>query len=402
MARIGLDTAAQVMGSAGLACARDIVKLTFHGQQRAVCDVLWLHQLGLALLVFDVPGAVDQLVLLEHGSNRFQVVVGIHVQHGVVLVIELAVMLGAGVVTLDQVLEVVVVALGMAVRVHGHKARILQEAGVHTAACAGVVVRNFVDHVVLEPLKTAGLSQIVHRGGRAARINGAAHHGHGQRRFLAAAGHQRYGRQHGNGGLADADDVALAIAALQVANELLHIVHIVIQVEFTFGQRNRAGVFPVGDIYLVAAEHALHGVAQQGGVVAGQRGNNQHHGLAEHGLQCIGVIRKTLEAAQFAKRLVHFHSLADGDIHAVDFHSMQLELGLFIVLAQSIHQIEARRHALSQRQLAECRVGVVVELGRGLSKVSKWLDHCALHFVDLIQHGVRFLGYVAVQYNSSF
>ena len=63
---------------------------------------------------------------------------------------------------------------------------------------------------------------------------------------------------------------------------------------------------------------------------------------------------------------------------------------------------ESARHALSQRQLAECRVGVVVELGRGLSKVSKWLDHCALHFVDLIQHGVRFLGYVAVQYNSSF
>jgi hypothetical protein len=84
-----------------------------------------------------IPGAVDQLEVLEHGGDGFQVVVGVHVEHGVVLVIELAVVLGAGVVALDQVLEVVVVAGGVAVGVHGHKAGVLQEAGVDAAAGAG-------------------------------------------------------------------------------------------------------------------------------------------------------------------------------------------------------------------------------------------------------------------------
>jgi hypothetical protein len=42
-----------------------------------------------------------------------QVIVGVHVEHRVVLVVELAVRFGAGIVALDEVLEVVVVALGV-------------------------------------------------------------------------------------------------------------------------------------------------------------------------------------------------------------------------------------------------------------------------------------------------
>ena len=92
------------------------------------------HALELAFDDMHIPGAVDQFEFLEHGLDGFQVVVGIHVQHGVVLVVELAVRFGAGVVALDQVLEVVVMAVGVAVRVHGHKAGVLQKAGVNAAA----------------------------------------------------------------------------------------------------------------------------------------------------------------------------------------------------------------------------------------------------------------------------
>jgi hypothetical protein len=51
------------------------------------------------------------------------------------------------------------------------------------------------------------------------------------RAWFAAAGHQRHGSQHRHGGLADADHMAVAIDALQVADELLHVVDVVVQVE---------------------------------------------------------------------------------------------------------------------------------------------------------------------------
>ena len=353
LAGIFINAGAQVVGSTGLARAGDIVQLAFDGQQSSLMDVLRAHQFGHAFFIANFPGAVDQLVFLEDGRNRFEVIVRIHVEHGVVLVIELAVVLGAGAVTLDQVLEVVVMALGMTVGVHGHKARVLQEAWVHTATSAGVVVRYFVDDVGFEPFKAACFCQIVHGSRRATGIDRAAHHGHGQRCLLTAAGHQRHSCQNRHGRLANAHHMALTVAALQVANEFLHIVHIVVEVEFTFGQRHSAGVLPVSDIDLVAAQHALHGIAQQGGVVTGQRCHDQHHGLAQHGFQRSGIVGEALETAQLAKWFVHFHAFADGDINAVDFNAVQVEAGLFVVLAQAVHQVETCGHALSQRQLTE-------------------------------------------------
>ena len=90
-------------------------------------DVFWLDALDLAFGRCHVPRAVDQLEFLEHRLDGFQVVIGVHVEHGVVLVVKLAVRFNAGVVALEQILEVVEVALGMAVRVHGHKTGVLQK-----------------------------------------------------------------------------------------------------------------------------------------------------------------------------------------------------------------------------------------------------------------------------------
>jgi hypothetical protein len=98
-----------------------------------------------------LPGAVDQREVLEHGLDGVEVVLGRHVEHGVVLVVELAVRLGAVVVAADQVEEVVVVARQVAVGVHRHEAGVLQEARVDAAPGAGVVGRHAEDDVVLEP-----------------------------------------------------------------------------------------------------------------------------------------------------------------------------------------------------------------------------------------------------------
>ena len=62
--------------------------------------------------------------------------------------------------------------------------------------------------------------------------------------------------------------MAIAVFALQMPNELLNIVHIVIKVKRAVCQRHQASVFPIGDVNLVVFQHGLHGVTQQGGVVA--------------------------------------------------------------------------------------------------------------------------------------
>ena len=334
---------------------------------------------------------MDQLELLEHGLDRLEVVVGVHVQHRVVLVVELAVGLGAGAVALDQVLEIVVVAGGMAVRVHGHKASVLQKARVDAATGAREVGRHAVNDVVLEPLKALVHRQVVDGGGRVARIDGAAHHGHAQRRGLATAGHQRHRGQHRHGGLAHAHHMAVAVQALQVADELLHIVDVVVQVELAVFQRHQARVLPVGDVDLVVLQHGAHGVAQQRGVVARQRRHDQHHRLVLQAGEGGRIVGKALEAAQLAKRFVDLDALVNRNVHALDLHRADAKFGLDVVLAQAVQQRVAGRHALGQRRLRHRVQRVAVELGCGLRQVGKRLHDGALGFVELVEHRVNFL-----------
>jgi hypothetical protein len=97
----------------------------------------------------------------------------------------------------------------------------------------------------------------------------------------------------------------------------------------------------------------LDGVAQQGGVVAGQRRHDQHRGLALQAGQRGGVVGETLEAAQFAKGFVDFHAFVDADFGAVDVDGADVKGWFFIILAQPVNQAVAGRHALGERVLPE-------------------------------------------------
>lgn len=382
--RIG-NAGAQAVRGFGLARARDVVEFAFDGQQRGRVDVLRTHAFDLAFGVLDVPGAVHELELLEHGADRVEVVIGVHVEHGVVLVIELAVRLGAGVIALDQVLEVVVMAAGMAVGVHRHAAGVLQEAGVHATAFAREALRHAVDHVVLEPLVALVHREVVDRGGRLAGVDRATHHRQRERQRLLAARHERHGRQHGHGRLAYAHHVAVAVFGLQASDELLHVVDVVVEVELAFGHGHEACVLPVGDVDLVVLQHGAHGVAQQRGVVARERRNDQHHGLALERLEDVRLVGEALEAAQFAEGLVELDRFLDHDVFAVDLHGLDVELGLLVVLAQPIEQVVARGHALGHGQLAPDGA-LAVELGDRLREVRERLHQGTLGFVELVEH----------------
>ncbi len=181
--------------------------------------------------------------------------------------------------------------------------------------------------------------------------------------------------------------MAVAVDFLQVADELLHIVDIVIKVELAVGQGYGACVFPVGDIDLVVFQHGLDGVAQQGGVVAGQGSHDQHCRLTLEFCERGGVIGEALEAAQLAKRLVDFNPFVNGNIGAVHIDGLDVEGRLFVVLAEPVNQAVTGGHALGKRVLPHGRQGIAVELCRGLCKVNKGFHQRALGFINLIQHG---------------
>ena len=190
LAICGFDAAAQTMCGCGLTRTRNVIQLAFHRQHGRGADVLRAHQFVFTLKVFNVPSAVHQTVVLENCLDGFQIVISVHVEHSVVLVIELAVRFGAGVIAFDQVFEVIVMACGMAIGVHGHEAGVLQETRIDATSCAWKVAGHFVNHIVFEPLETLVGGQVVHGGGRLARIDRATHHGHGQGCGFAARCHE--------------------------------------------------------------------------------------------------------------------------------------------------------------------------------------------------------------------
>ncbi len=165
---------------------------------------------------------------MEDRFDGFEVIVGIHVEYRVVLVIEAAVCICAGFVAFHEVLEVIVVALRVAVGVHGHKACVLQKARVDATTDAGEGRGHTVNHVIFKPLNGVRSGQCVDGRRAAARVNRPAHHDHGQRSHFATRCHKGNRRHHWDGGLAHAHDVAIAVLGLQVTNELLHIVDVVV------------------------------------------------------------------------------------------------------------------------------------------------------------------------------
>ena len=379
--------AAHVQRCLGLADAGDVVQLALDGHDRCLGNVLRAHALDVAVHTLHVPGAVDQLEFLEHGLDGVEVVLGIHVEHGVVFVVELAVRFGAFAVAANQILEVIVVAGGVAVGVHGHEAGKLQEARIHATAFTRIAGRHAVDHVVLEPLDAALHGQVVHGGRRFAGIDRTAHHGHGGRCLLAARSHQGDGRQHRHRRLAHAHHMAFAVFLLQVADEFLHVVDVVVEVEAAFGQRHLARVLPVGDVDLVVFQHGADGVTQQGGVVAGERGNDQYDRVAQHLFQRFGIVGIALETAQLAEGLVDLDALMDGDWDAIHFYRFDLEAGLFIVLGQTVQQVVASGHAVGARGVAERKHGIGEHAGRRQGEFRERFHQRALCLVDLVKHG---------------
>ncbi|KAG1255864.1 hypothetical protein G6F65_016564 [Rhizopus arrhizus] len=275
----------------------------------------------------------------------------------------------------------------MAAGVHRQEAGMLQEARIHAATGAGVAGRHGVDDVVLEPRQRVLRGQVVHCSRAAARIDRAAHHHQRARRRFATAGHQRNRGQHRHGRLAHAHHVQALNA--KVADEFLDVGDVVVQAELTFAGRHHARIHPVGAVHAVVAQQGAHGIAQQGGVVAGQRRDHQHERLVEHGVQLVGFIAVALEAQQLAERLAHFLVHDNRHALAIDVDFVDAPLGLLVILADAMEQLVDRGQAIGTRHLRPPVARVGEEFGVGLGLVHPGGEQVAGQFVQLIEHDDR-------------
>ncbi|MNX34476.1 hypothetical protein D3C86_647210 [compost metagenome] len=286
---------------------------------------------------------------------------------------------GVAVVSAQQVQVELIVRLHVAVRVHRHEPRMLQEPRVDLAARARIARRNGVDDLILEPRVGLGRGQAVHLRGRLARIDGPAHHDHAARLAgIVGRSHQGHGGQHRHGRLADGNDVHVRA---QMANEVLHIADVVVQMERTGRQRHHAGVDPVGDIDVMGGQQRAHGVAQQRGVVAGQRGDQQNLRVV-----VASDADVALEVHQTAERLVQRHGFHDAGGLAVDLGGGQVPGGLLVLLADTRHQLVSGSHLARNRGVGERAVRAGEQLRTGIRECSERSQEGALHFVQLVQH----------------
>ena len=118
-----------------------------------------------------------------------------------------------------------------------------------------------------------------------------------------------------------------------MTNELLHIVDVVVEVEFTVFQGHQTRVLPIGNVDLMVTQHGANGVAQQSCVVARQRRDDQHGGLVLQLGQGFGVVRVALETQQFTERFFDLDALMDGHIDPVHIDRSNAKLWLQVVFA---------------------------------------------------------------------
>ena len=369
------EIAAQILGCLGLADAGNIVALAFDGHQRGLGDLR-----GIDRFAAMAEGAARQIVIDEYLLHRLQIEFRRQVHHRHVFIVEFAVLLGGIAVTLDQMPEQFAVRVDMAVEIHGHESAKLQEARINAAHHARVRRRHFHDYVVAEPVRALFLCQFIDRGGIAPRVDGAAHQDHRLWRARVVVGiHQRHRGQHRNRRLAHRHD---ARAGAEMAQELRDIIDIVVEIECAADRRNHAGVDPVGDVNIVMRQHRLHGSAQQRGIVARHRRDDQHLVLGS-----TPVVVQLAKVQKTAEILVERNHLFDGHQIVVNNCVGDAEGRLSVAPGAALEHFERRRERPAELRSGQGIGGAFPEIQSGIGHRAPRRKCCMVHFVKVIKHG---------------
>ena len=348
------DVDAQILRGFGLAKARDVVELALDSHQADAPHRLQVDELAAVHHL-----ALGQLVLAEHLVDRLEIELGGQVHDRHVLVVELAMLFRRVAVAAHQML----VHLGMGgevlVDVHRHEAGKLHEAGIDLPERARIGQRHPHDAVALEPFDAPVMGDLVDGGGRAARVDRAAHqrHGAGDVRVVLRL-HQRHRRDHRNGRLAHAHHMGVGAKHPQHRGD---VVDVVVKVEGGGGERHHPRIHPVGDVDLVIGQERLDRAAQQRGVVARHRRHHEHFRPG-----ALMRLQRALEIDQLAEGAFPHHPLVDRDPLAADQGGVETEERLAVAARGPLEQFAGGRHRppegrVGQRihRILECEMGGV-------------------------------------------
>ncbi len=125
----------------------------------------------------------------------------------------------------------------------------------------------------------------------------------------------------------------MQVLRADMADELLDVSNVIIQTELAFFERDHACVEPVRDVHLMVLQKGTHGVAQQRGVMARQRGTHQHNRFIFQLTDGAAIVSEALEAQQTAKRLLDDRLFDDRNVVAVFDDLMDVEFRLFVIFA---------------------------------------------------------------------
>ena len=265
----------QFMGREGLAHARDIILGTLDDEKFTILNIPRFHGYPT-----DHHLPLREGELVEYLTHRFQVELLIHIENGIVLIVEFLVFRNGILVLLPHIVPVAGVRLEVGFRVHGYEGEQLKESWVYPSPLPSVTCRNGVNKVPREPGDGFLKGVLTHIRGGFPRINGAGHQGKGGGYLLSCARHEGDGGENGNGGLAHGENMD-GITPKDL-NELPHVTGIGIQPEGTRGEGNIPGVLPIRNVHVVIGAHRSHGVPKKGGEVAGEWGHDQHRGLGRN------------------------------------------------------------------------------------------------------------------------
>ncbi len=102
-----------------------------------------------------------------------------------------------------------------------------------------------------------------------------------------------------------------------VTDKFLNVSNVIVELEPAIFERHHARVEPVGDVHLVVLQQGAHRIAQQCGVVAGQRRAHQHDWLVLQLTDSGAVVSEALEAQQTAKLFFDDGLLDDWDVATI-------------------------------------------------------------------------------------
>ena len=270
--------------------------------------------------------------------------------------------------------------LHVAVEIHGHEARQLQEARIDLPAAGRPRPGHVGDDVAAKPIGAALLGQRVHHGGIDARVDGSAGQYQRQRHARIAVGfHQCSRSQHGHRWLAHRKHMHVAA---KKAEHIHHQVDVVVEIEPACRQRHVARVLPIGDVDVVVGQKRLDRAAQQRCKVAG---HGRHEQQARMGSRT-PRIDAALEVHQPARGMLPDNLLGDSHRHAVDNRVGDAECRLGIAAGGALENFAGRDRIAAEGRMRP-RVQRIEEQAHRIGGDPCRPDRNAAQLIPVVEHG---------------